>query len=301
MPEQQLIETEWKGRSKGTLLGYKIYIFVLKNFGLNVAYLLLRTIVFYYFLFSYRSSKAIYPYFRKRLGYSRFRSIISIYKNYFLLGQTLSDRVTVSTGYRDVFDYTHDGIEKIDSLLKKRQGGILISGHLGNFEISHYFLENRYSISKISMVTTQTEQENIQEYLSQMSTATSLELILVKEDMSHIFEIHAALDKGGLVVITGDRFMAGSKYLTENLLGAPARFPLGPFRLASRLKVPVLFVYVMKGKKRNYRLYARTADTHANTPQLLLKEYTKSMEWMLTKYPLQWFNYFDFWGDNVKK
>jgi len=295
------METEWKGRSKGTLLGYKIYIFVLKNFGLNAAYLLLRIIVFYYFLFSYRSSKAIYPYFRKRLGYSRFRSIRSIYKNYYLLGQTLSDRVTVSTGYRDVFKYTHDGIEKIDDLLQKRQGGILISGHLGNFEISHYFLENRYSISKISMVTTEAEQQNIQEYLSQMSTATSLELILVKDDMSHIFEIHAALDMGGLVVITGDRFMAGSKYLTENLLGAPAKFPLGPFRLASRLKVPVLFVYVMKGKKRNYRLYARTADTSANTPQLLLKEYTKSMEWMLEKYPIQWFNYFDFWGDYSKK
>lgn len=289
--------TEWEGKSKGTLLGYKIYIFVLKKFGVDSAYLLLHTIVLYYFLFSWRGSKAIYHYFRKRLGYSWFKSVISIYRNYYKLGQTLSDRVTVSTGLRDTFKYTHDGIEKIDDLLKKKQGGILISGHVGNFEISHYFLENRYSISKISMVTTPAEQEHISAYLERMSTATSLELILVKDDMSHIFEIHAALEKGGLVVITGDRFLPGSKYLSENFMGAQAKFPLGPFRLASRLKVPVLFVYVMKAKKRNYHLYARTSEAEELDAQGLLKEYTESMEWVLNKYPLQWFNYFDFWED----
>jgi len=289
--------TEWEGKSKGTLLGYKIYIGFLKIFGINGAYLLLHLIVLYYFLFSWRGSKAIFHYFRKRLGYSWFKSVISVYKNYYKLGQTLSDRVTVSTGFRETFDYTHDGIEKIDSLLKKKQGGILISGHVGNFEISHYFLENRYSISKISMVTTPAEQENISAYLDQVSTATSLELILVKDDMSHIFEIHAALERGGLVVITGDRFLPGSKYLTETFMGATAKFPLGPFRLASRLRVPVLFVYVMKGKKRNYQLYARQAEAKGRDAQGLLKEYTESMEWVLEKYPLQWFNYFDFWED----
>ncbi|MEO9891975.1 lipid A biosynthesis acyltransferase [Aurantibacter sp.] len=288
---------EWEGKSRGNLLGYKIYIFVLKNFGVNGAYTLLHFIVLYYFLFSWRGSKAIYQYFRKRLGYSWIKSIGSIYKNYYKLGQTLSDRVTVSTGFRTLFKYTHDGIEKIDNLLQKKQGGILISGHVGNFEISHYFLENRYSINKISMVTTEAEQKNIQEYLAQMSMDTALELILVKDDMSHIFEIHAALDKGGLVVITGDRFLPGSKYLTENFMGAPAKFPLGPFRLASRLNVPVLFVYVMKGKKRNYQLYARQAEAKGRDAQALLKEYTESMEWVLKKYPIQWFNYFDFWED----
>ena len=289
--------TEWEGKSRGTLLGYKIYIFFLKNFGIASAYFLLHFVIFYYILFSPRSNRDTYAYFRKRHGYSRGKSILSIYKSYYTFGKTLTDKVAISTGLRHKFTYTHDGIEHIDNLLQKNQGGILISGHVGNFEISHYFLENRYSISKISMVTTQAEQRNIQEYLSQMSMDTTLELILVKDDMSHIFEIHAALEKGGLVVITGDRFLPGGKYLTENFMGAPAKFPLGPFRLASRLKVPVLFVYVMKGKKRNYRLYARQAEAKGRDAQALLKEYTESMEWVLEKYPLQWFNYFDFWED----
>lgn len=291
---------EWEGKSRGTLLGYKIYIFFLRNLGISAAYFLLRFVIFYYVLFSPKSNRDIYTYFRKRLGYSKYKSVLSIYGSYYTFGKTLTDKVAISTGLRDRFTYTHDGIEHIDDLLKKNLGGILISGHVGNFEISHYFLEDRYSISKISMVTTMAEHKNIQEYMDRISVKSHLKFIVVKEDMSHIFEIHKAIDEGGLVVFTGDRYMPGSKTLKENFLGKEAHFPIGPYLLASRLKMPVLFVYFMKGANRHYDLYARTAQFSARDAQGLLKEYTESMEWILKKYPLQWFNYFDFWDDRKR-
>ncbi|TMM58513.1 lipid A biosynthesis acyltransferase [Maribacter algarum] len=289
--------TEWEGKSRGTLLGYKIYIFFLCNFGIGSAYFILHLVIFYYVLFSPRSNKDTYNYFRKRHKYSIGKSLASIYKSYYTFGKTLTDKVAISTGLRHKFTYTHDGIEHIDNLLKKNQGGILISGHVGNFEISHYFLEDRYSISKISMVTTMAEHENIQEYMEQISVKSHLKFIVVKDDMSHIFEIHKAIDEGGLVVFTGDRYMPGGKVLNESFLGKEASFPMGPYLLASRLNMPVLFVYFMKGEKRHYDLYARTAEFKARDAQGLLKEYTQSMEWILKKYPLQWFNYYDFWKD----
>ena len=293
--------TEWEGKSKGTLLGYKLYIFFLSTFGIGTAYFILRFVVLYYFFFSFKSSKAIYYYFKKRLGYPIFKSVISIYKSYYTLGKVLTDRVAISTKFKDKFTYTHDGIEHIDHLLKQNKGGILISAHVGNFEISHYFLQDRYSISKIYMVTTHAEHANIKEYLDGIVAESTMKFIVVQDDMSHIFEIHSALDQGGLVVFTGDRYLPGSKKLTEQFIGADADFPLGPYLLASRLKVPVLFVYVMKGPKREYNLYARQAVAKARDPQALLKEYTQSVEWILRKYPLQWFNYFDFWKEGLKK
>jgi len=293
--------TEWEGKSKGTLLGYKLFIFFLTTFGINTAYFILRFVVAYYFFFSVSSSRAIYYYFKKRLKYSKLKSIASIYKSYYMLGRVLTDRVAISTKFRDKFTYTHDGIELIDHLLKENKGGILISGHMGNFEVSHYFLQDRYSISKIFMVTTHAEHANIKEYMDGIVAESSMKFIVVQEDMSHIFEIHAALDRGGLVVFTGDRYLPGSKILTQRFLGANADFPLGPYLLATRLKVPVLFVYVMKGPRKEYHLYARKAIAKARDPQALLKEYTASMEWIIKKYPLQWFNYFDFWKDGDKK
>lgn len=291
---------EWEGKSRGTLLGYKIYIFFLRNCGISASYFILRFVIFYYVLFSPRSNKDTYSYFRKRLQFSRWKSILNVYKSYYTFGQTLTDKIAISTGLKEKFTYTHNGIEHIDNLLQKNQGGILISGHIGNFEISHYFLEDRYSISKISMVTTMAEHANIQEYMERISMKSHLKFIVVQEDMSHIFEIHKAIDDGGLVVFTGDRYMPGGKVLNETFLGKEASFPAGPYVLASRLKMPVLFVYFMKGKKRKYDLYATTAEFKSRDAQGLLKEYTNSMEGILKKYPLQWFNYYDFWKDRAK-
>ncbi|MFS4466580.1 lipid A biosynthesis acyltransferase [Maribacter sp. 2210JD10-5] len=293
--------TEWEGKSKGTLLGYKLYISFLRIFGIGAAYFLLRFVVAYYFFFSFKSSKTIYYYFRKRLKNSVIKSVGNIYNSYYTLGKVLTDRVAISTQFRNKFDYSHDGIEHIDALLKKNKGGILISGHIGNFEIAHYFLQDRYSISKIYMVTTHAEHADIKEYMDGIVAESTMKFIVVENDMSHIFEIHNALDQGGLVVFTGDRYLPGTKVLTERFLGADADFPMGPYLLASRLKVPVLFVYVMKGPKRQYHLFARQAKAKARDAQALLKEYTESMEWILEKYPLQWFNYFDFWKDGIKK
>ena len=289
--------TEWEGKSRGTLLGYRIYIFFLRNFGIGAAYALLHIVILYYVLFSPKSNRDTYTYFRKRQGFSRLRSILNIYKSYYVFGQTLTDKVAIATGLRNKFTYTHNGIEHIENLLQKNQGGILISGHVGNFEISHYFLEDRYHIANISMVTTHAEHQDIKEYMERISAKSHLKFIVVKDDMSHIFEIHKAIDDGGLVVFTGDRYMPGSKTLKEKFMNKKADFPMGPYLLAARLNLPVLFVYFMKGPNRHYDLYAQTAEFKARDAQGLLKEYTESMECILKKYPLQWFNYFDFWKD----
>jgi len=76
---------------------------------------------------------------------------------------------------------------------------------------------------------------------------------------------------------------------------------MGPFHLGTRLQVPVLFVYVMREPKRHYHLYARRVDVKYNDPQDLLEKYTENVQRVLKKYPLQWFNFYDFWEDGTFK
>ena len=40
--------TKWEGKSKGTVLGYKIFVFFIKNLGLTAAYILLAPVALYY-------------------------------------------------------------------------------------------------------------------------------------------------------------------------------------------------------------------------------------------------------------
>lgn len=286
---------QWEGKSKGTVLGYRIFIFLIKNLGVQSAYVLLLFVSFYYFIFSTKSTQSIYYYFRRRLRYSWGKSVLSVYKNYYTFGKTIIDKTAISSGLKDQFTYEFDGVETIVDLLDKKQGGIMISAHVGNFEIAEFFFEEIDTRSQISLVTTDAERKNIKEYMEKVTVRSNIKFILVQEDMSHIFEINNALSNGDLVCFTGDRYMAGSKVLSAELLGKETQFPAGPFLLASRLNVPVLFVYVMKETNKHYHLYSRRAEYKNRDAVGLLQEYTRSVEWMLGKYPLQWFNYFDFW------
>jgi lipid A biosynthesis acyltransferase len=142
------------------------------------------------------------------------------------------------------------------------------------------------------------ERSAIKEYLESVSLKEyTPKFIFVKEDMSHIFEIHQALQDNGIICFTGDRYFEGTKHLTASFLGKETLFPAGPFLIASRLGVPVIFVYVMKEKGLHYHLYARMAQVKSRDPQALLEAFTLNMEQMIHKYPLQWFNYFDFWNE----
>ncbi|MCO5268663.1 MAG: lipid A biosynthesis acyltransferase [Brumimicrobium sp.] len=288
-------ESEWDGSSKGSLLGYRIFVFCIRTFGLRSSYLLLYFVAFYYFLFSWKSSKSIYSYFRKRQNYSSLKSFFSIYKSYYIFGQTLIDRLMVSSGNRNRFTYEFDGIENIKNAMKKGGGAILISAHVGNFELSEYFFDDLGEDIVSNIVTTDREKEQIKHFLEKLSLKSRLKFILIKDDMSHIYDLNAALSNNELVCITGDRYLPGSKHLEETFLGEPAYFPAGPFLLSSRMKVPVLFVYVMKEGTSHYHLYAREAQDFHRDEKALLKSYVSSVANMLDKYPYQWFNYFNFW------
>ena len=218
-----------------------------------------------------------------------------VFKSYFTFGQTLIDKTAIAAGMREKFTYEFDGIETLQKLLAEKKGGVLISAHIGNFEINEYFFNDIDFDLQINVVTSDNEHQAIKAYLEKVSQKTNAKFIIVKEDLSHIFEINTALANNELVCFTGDRYMEGTKSMIEDFLGKEAKFPAGPFMIASRLKVPVVFVYVMKEPKLHYHLYARVAEVkHRDAPELL-RTYIKSVESMLKRYPLQWFNYFDFW------
>ncbi|KLT70657.1 lipid A biosynthesis acyltransferase [Flavobacterium sp. ABG] len=292
--------SQWDGKSKGTVLGYKIFVFLIQKAGIKSAYLLLYFVASYYFLFLKKSNRAISYYFKERLDYSYFKSKKMVFKSYYTFGQTIIDKVAISAGMRNKFTYEFDGIEILKQLLAEKKGGVLISAHVGNFEIAEHFLGDIDLNFQINLVTTDLEHSHIKKYLETVTQKPTVKFIIIKDDLSHIFEINAALANNELVCFTGDRYFEGTKSLSEKILGQEANFPAGPFLIASRLRVPVVFVYVMKEPNLHYHLYAREATVKHRDEKALLKEYVQSVETIIQQYPLQWFNYFDFWKRSEK-
>ena len=97
-----------------------------------------------------------------------------------------------------------------------------------------------------------------------------------------------------------DRFLKGNKTVTINFLGAPAKFPAGPFVLASRFKVPVSFAYAMKESTFHYHFFASGIKEYLHLEkealsQQILLDFVSDMESKVKQYPEQWYNYYNFW------
>jgi len=290
--------SQWDGKSRGAVIGYKIFIFFIQKFGIRSAYFILYFVAFYFLFFSVKGTKASFYYFHNRLGNSKLKSFFKVYLGYFSFGKTIIDKFAIASGQKDKFTYNFDGEHNLNDILKQNKGGILISAHVGNFEIAEYFFSRvDKSSTQINLVTTDGEHQVIKEYLDSISLKTNMKFIIIKEDMSHVFEINKVLGNNELICFTGDRYFKGSKTLTEKLLGKEAIFPAGAFLIGSRLKVPVIFLYIMKETNKHYHFYAEEAVFKNRDAQDLLKQYTNSIERILKKYPYQWFNYFDFWND----
>lgn len=287
---------QWEGKSRGTVLGYRIFVWLMRKLGVRAAYGLLFFVASYYFFFLTRSNRAIYYYFRQRLGYSWWKAKRSVFWSYYTFGQTIIDKISISAGLRDQFTYEFDGVELLHELLREKKGGVMISAHMGNFEIAEHFFGEIDLDFQINLVTTDLEHSAIKQYLESVTQKSGIKFILIKDDLSHIFDINAALARNELVCFTGDRYFEGVKSLETELLGQSAKFPAGPFLIASRLNVPVVFVYVMKEPKLHYHLYARRSGAKRRDEKGLLQDYVTSVESMIARYPLQWFNYFDFWN-----
>ncbi len=288
----------WKGKSRGNKTGYQIFLWVLKRFGVLPAYFLLRFVVLYFFLFSWRSSRNIYILYHKKLGYGRIASVFKIYRNYYLLGQSIIDKVVVMSGIKNKFTYNFDGEGNLREIVSRQKGGMLLSAHIGNWDIAGHLFKRLDT--RINIVMFDGEQEQIKKYLDSVTGKKSINIIIIKNDLSHIYEISGALKNNELVCMHADRFLEGNKTFSANFLGEKARFPMGPFVLAATFKVPVSYVFAVKESNMHYHFFASSIKNYEylekeNAKQEMLLDFTKEMEMKVKQYPEQWFNYYNFW------
>lgn len=288
----------WEGRSKATPLGYRIFVWVLKTFGLRPAYWLLVPVAGYYYLFSPESNRNLRYYFQRRLGFGKAKTRRYIYRNFYRFGQSLIDKVAVQGGLQNPFTFNFEGENYLHEMVAAGKGGLLISAHIGNWEIAGHLLKRLNT--PINVVMYDGEDEQIKAYLQAVTGGRNMKLILIKADLSHIFAIHSALANNELVCMHADRFMAGNKQLEAIFLGQKAAFPAGPFILASKLRVPVSFVFAFKETAAHYHLYASEPVVYTDLEkngrlEKLLQDFVQEMEEKTRLYPEQWFNYYDFW------
>lgn len=286
---------KWSGKTGGNKWMQKSLILLFKIINIRILYFIMALVIPFYMIFNRKGYMSIYMYFRHRYSYSPFKSFVNVYLNHFTFGRVILDRFAFYSGKR--FNINIIGNEKYEELINGENGFLMLSSHVGNYELAGYHLKAKNK--SIYALIYGGETETVMKNRNKMFEGHNINMIPVTSDMSHLFEINNALREGNIVSMPGDRIFGSTKYLDLMFLGENAKFPLGPFAIAAQREVPILSVFVMKESTNNYTIYVKRIDSTATNRKeridFMAKQFVSNLEEVILKYPKQWFNYYNFW------
>ena len=185
------------------------------------------------------------------------------------------------------------------------QGAVFLVSHLGNFDLamkgSNITSRKRFNIvlsSKNSAVFNRFRfkfMESDQVRFVEASDITTIGIINLVERVS----------EGEIVVIAADRTVddTNRSNVPVTFLDETAMFPAGPYILAHMLGVPVYTLFTFKQRDVClvlFQLFENKVNVSRHDRQTAIHCYAQKFATILEcnclQYPLQWYNFYDFWA-----
>jgi predicted LPLAT superfamily acyltransferase len=301
VPEQR---AEWLARrERGTRAGIRALLLVTKVLGRRGGRVLLRVIMFYFTLFAPAARRASRHWYERVTGHSSFRTT---YRHLLRFAEVALDRMFLVRGELQHFEFDRKGTELMQELVASGRGAILLGAHFGSFEAMR--AAGRGMSLPINILAHNENARMIATFLDEVSGGQSKVRVIEIDphERTYILEVKRRVDAGELVAVLGDRLGLNDRSATVEFFGAPARFPSGPFIMASVLRCPVLFVVGTHVPPNRYvlrcELLAERVELPRNAREQALQGYVQQFAQRLEHYarsaPDNWFNFYDIWYDS---
>lgn len=293
------MEKKWAGTTYGNEWMHKWLIRMLRYIDNRILYAFVAIFVIPVCLLVNPSCGIIYRYFRERHSYGKLKSAWKTYINHCLFGQVVIDKFAMYAG--KTFKTEIVGYEYFQKLANQNEGFVQLSSHVGNYEIAGYTL--KADKKKFNALVFWGEKASVMQNRMKLFADTNINMIAIRPDMGHLFEIDEALTNGETVSMPADRIFGSQKKITTDFLGADADFPYGPFSVATMRALDVITVHVVKLSWNQYKiivtplLYNKAASRRVQIMELN-RAYVDELERIVSLYPTQWYNYFEFWSTN---
>ena len=288
----------------GTVFGIRLLVLFARLFGRRVAGWGLYILAFYYALIRGSARRASRDYLRRIGQPATFANVV---RHLHTFAQVSLDRLFFVTGRLKPFRFEHHNHDLLVEATRAGRGVVLLGAHLGSFEVMRSRAKD-FGIP-INVVVDFSNAERVNGVLRSLSPDIDTRLIsLATDPLAAMLAIRAAIERGELVAILGDRQprtrSGGDRVVVSPFLGADAAFPAGPWLLAHSLRCPVYFVAGIYTRPDHYALHfellADEVRLDRNDRAAALARYTRTYAAMLETYvrsaPLNWFNFFDFWS-----
>ena len=263
--------------------------------GRRAARLVLHPICAYFLAFAPRARRASAAYLARALG--RRPTAAERYRHFHHFAATVLDRVYLLHERFELFDIALHGEPALGEA--HAGGALLVGAHLGSFEALRA-LGRRAKGQRIAMVMYEDNARMLNETLAALSPAARQDVIALGR-LDSMLRVRDFLDGGGIAGVLADRGLGGEDARAVPFLGAPARFPIGPWRMAAMLRRKVLFMAGLYLGGNRYALHFEPlADFGAQprpAPEAALEAYVALLERHCRSAPFNWFNFYDFWAD----
>jgi predicted LPLAT superfamily acyltransferase len=248
----------------------------------------------WFFLVATKARAASRAYLARVLG--RAPTLAERWRHFRCFAVCVLDRVMLLNDRLDLFTITVHGGDVVSDIMARGGGCFLFGAHLGSFEVIRAV--GRLSArAKVTLVMYQDNARKTNAVLNAINPALAIEIIGLGGPGS-MLAIRDRLDDGHFVGILADRSLNGERTERLPFLGAEARFPVGPFRLAALLRRPVILMAgVYHGAGRYEISFETLSDGAADiSVEETMRRYVTRLEQHCRRAPYNWFNFFDFWA-----
>ncbi len=294
---------------RGAQWGLRACLYCFRLLGRRGLGLLLYPVIAYFFVAN-RDARAASRDYQQRLHRLGVLPLPpdnrSIYRHFLAFGSALADRLASWAGAVNRDQLTFHNYEAFQRQVDSGHGAIIFSGHIGNIELTRSLLRQSPNAHvKVNVLVFTRHAERFNQLMRDVNPDAGMELIQVDElNPASALVLQQKIEAGEWLVVAIDRPSpnAPERVVAVPFLGDPAPFPQGAFILAALLRCPVLLLFCLR-EADGYHVYVEAFADRIELPrkqrEVALAAYAQrfagSLEQMVRRAPLQWFNFFDFW------
>ena len=308
---------EWARKDERGNRGWlRFAIFLYRNFGRWAVAAILVPISIYFIALdriTRRSSRewlaTAYATPEGRAALRHKPGLVTVFRHVYGFACSVLDRMVMWAGGSSMFHIDHTGGEALLELARQGRGALLVGAHLGSFDMLR-LIAGQYGL-RVNVLMFTNHAERVNALFESLGGGARVRVINADPmSVQAAFEIKACLERGEFVGILADRVHPGGRERPAASLfaGRRAAFPLTPFLVGVVLGAPI-FISLCIGTG-HLRYFAVTEPLFAGGPvprrerdkiaRETLEAWVRRLEHYALQAPLQWFNFYDFYGDGLR-
>jgi len=184
-----------------------------------------------------------------------------------------------------------ENIHYLDNELKKGKGVVILSAHIGNWELGGVvFALLGYPLWAVALAH---KSNKVNSFFNAQRESKGLQVITFGKAARACIRL---LQENKIVALVGDKDYSKEAGIVVDFFGKPSYLPKGPAAFALRNKSAIIPVFVLRNPDDTFTVkIEKPIDCASNTMEGITSQCTQAIERIVKKYPEQWYMFKKFW------